>query len=46
MYQDNLNQNLANSVALNNFIVEAKKAKAAIAVRYHDGEFVDPALEL
>ena len=46
MYQDNLNQNLSNSVALNNFIVEGKKAKAAIGERYHDGEFFDPALDL
>ena len=46
MFQDNLNQNLSNSVALNNFLVEVGKAKAIIAARYHDGEFVDPATEL
>ena len=46
MFQDNLNQNLSNAVAMENFLTNAKAAKAAIAARYHDGEFADPANDL
>ena len=41
-----MNQNLSNAVAMENFLTNAKAAKAAIAARYHDGEFVDPANDL
>ena len=41
-----MNQNLSNAVAMTNFLKNAKAAKAAIATRYHDGEFADPANDL
>lgn len=43
MFQDNLNQNLSNTVAFKNFLHYAKAAKKVIADRYNSGEFVDPA---
>ena len=42
-FQDNLNLNLSNSVAVENFIRSASAAVHNIADRYHDGEFANPA---
>ena len=42
-FQDNLNLNLSNSVAVDNFIRSAKAAVKNIADKYHDGEFANPA---
>ena len=42
-FQDNLNLNLSNSVAVENFIRSAKAAVDNIADKYQDGEFANPA---
>ena len=42
-FEDNLNLNLTNSVAVENFIRSGKAAVAAINDKYKDGEFADPA---
>merc|ERR1712146_7147 len=42
-FQDNLNLNLSNSVAVENFIRSAKAAVKNIADKYKDGEFANPA---
>ena len=42
-FQDNLNLNISNSVALRNFIKTAKSVKASISEKFHDGEWSDPA---
>jgi hypothetical protein len=41
-FQDNLNQNFTNNLAVDNFIRVAKAAQAALNTKYHDGEFSDP----
>ena len=41
-FQDNLNQNFTNNLAVDNFIRVAKAAQAALNAKYHDGEFSDP----
>ena len=42
-FQDNLNQNFTNSLAVDNFIRVAKEARRLLNEKYHDGEFADPA---
>ena len=42
-FEDNLNQNFTNQQHLENFIMVAKAAQAALNAKYHDGEFADPA---
>ena len=42
-FQDNLNLNMSNSVAVENFIRSAKAAVGNIADKYQDGEFTNPA---
>ena len=41
-FEDNLNQNLQNGQAVDQFIIVGKAAQAAINTKYHNGEFVDP----
>ena len=41
-FQDNLNQNFTNNLAVDNFIRVAKAAQAALNAKYSDGEFSDP----
>ena len=41
-FQDNLNQNFTNNLAVDNFIRVAKAAQAALNAKYGDGEFSDP----
>lgn len=41
-FQDNLNQNFTNQLAVDNFIRVAKAAQAALNAKYSDGEFNDP----
>jgi len=43
-FEDNLNQNLQNGQAVDQFIIVAKAAQVAINAKYHNGEFKDPAL--
>jgi len=43
-FEDNLNQNLQNGQAVDQFIIVGKAAQAAIAAKYHNGEFKDPNL--
>ena len=42
-FQDNLNMNISNEVAMQNFLRVATTVKTNLATKYHDGEFVDPA---
>ena len=42
-FQDNLNMNPTNSVAVANFIRAGKAAVGNLAAKYHDGEFANPA---
>ena len=42
-FQDNLNLNTSNSVAMENFLRTANAVRAALNEKYHDGEFNDPA---
>jgi hypothetical protein len=42
-FEDNLNQNLLNGQAVDQFIIVGKAAQAALNAKYHNGEFVDPA---
>lgn len=41
-FQDNLNQNFTNNLAVDNFIRVAKAAQQALNAKYSDGEFSDP----
>jgi len=41
-FQDNLNQNFTNNLAVDNFIRVALAAQAALNAKYADGEFSDP----
>jgi hypothetical protein len=43
-FQDNLNQNLQNGQAVDQFIIVGLAAEAALNAKYHNGEFTDPAL--
>jgi len=43
-FEDNLNQNLQNGQAVDQFIIVGLAAQAALNAKYHDGEFSDPAL--
>jgi len=42
-FEDNLNENFTNQQAVANFLHVAKQARDDFAVKYHDGEFSDPA---
>ena len=42
-FQDNLNQNLLNGQAVDQFIIVARAAQAALNTKYNSGEFNDPA---
>ena len=42
-FQDNLNQNFTNALAVKRFLDYAQKARAELNHKYHDGEFADPA---
>ena len=42
-FQDNLNLNPSNSVAMANFLRAAKTVRDNIGTKYHDGEWDDPA---
>ena len=42
-FEDNLNTNISNSVALNNFLAAATQVRAGLKDKYHNGEFSDPA---
>ena len=42
-FEDNLNENISNGQAVDNFIIVARNAQLAINTKYHDGEFADPA---
>ena len=41
-FQDNLNLNTSNSVAMENFLRTANAVRDALNNKYHDGEFTDP----
>ena len=41
-FQDNLNLNLSNSIAVDNFIRAGKTAVGNLAAKYKDGEFANP----
>ena len=41
-FQDNLNLNTSNSVAMENFMRTANAVRDALNNKYHDGEFNDP----
>ena len=41
-FQDNLNLNITNSVAMANFLRTANAVRTALNDKYHDGEFADP----
>jgi hypothetical protein len=41
-FEDNLNQNLHNGQAVDQFIIVANAVRTAINTKYHNGEFVDP----
>jgi len=43
-FEDNLNQNLQNGQAVDQFIIVGLAAQAALNAKYHNGEFSDPAL--
>jgi len=43
-FEDNLNQNLQNGQAVDQFIIVGLAAQAALNTKYHNGEFSDPAL--
>jgi hypothetical protein len=43
-FQDNLNTNISNSVHMENFLRVANTVRTNLLTKYHDGEFVDPAL--
>jgi hypothetical protein len=43
-FEDNLNQNMQNGQAVDQFVIVAKAAQVAINAKYHNGEFSDPAL--
>lgn len=43
-FQDNLNTNISNSVHMENFLRVANTVRNNLITKYHDGEFVDPAL--
>ena len=42
-FEDNLNENFTNKQNVANFIQVGKKAQEELNIRYHDGEFRDPA---
>ena len=42
-FQDNLNQNFTNLLAVNNFVRVAQEARTQFNTKYHNGEFGDPA---
>merc|ERR1712153_278897 len=42
-FEDNLNENITNGQAVDNFIIVANNARTALNTKYHDGEFKDPA---
>ena len=42
-FEDNLNCNMSNQQAVDQFIAVAQAAQTAINTKYHNGEFVDPA---
>ena len=42
-FQDNLNLNISNSTAMENFLRTANAVRDALNNKYHDGEFDDPA---
>jgi hypothetical protein len=43
-FQDNLNTNISNTVHMENFLRVANTVRTNLLTKYHDGEFVDPAL--
>ena len=42
-FEDNLNENFTNQQHVANFLHVAHQARDALAAKYHDGEFADPA---
>ena len=42
-FQDNLNMNISNEVAMENFLRVANTVHTNLITKYHDGEFDDPA---
>ena len=42
-FQDNLNMNISNEVAMENFLRVANTVHTNLKTKYHDGEFIDPA---
>ena len=42
-FQDNLNENFTNKLALENFVKIGLAAEEDLNAKYHDGEFTDPA---
>ena len=42
-FQDNLNMNISNEVAMENFLRVANTVHTNLKTKYHDGEFDDPA---
>jgi hypothetical protein len=42
-FEDNLNTNISNSVAMNRFLAAATQVRAGLNDKYHNGEFTDPA---
>jgi hypothetical protein len=43
-FQDNLNTNISNTIHMENFLRVANTVRTNLLTKYHDGEFVDPAL--
>jgi len=43
-FQDNLNTNISNSIHMENFLRVANTVRTNLLTKYHDGEFIDPAL--
>ena len=43
-FQDNLNTNISNTIHMENFLRVANTVHTNLLTKYHDGEFVDPAL--
>jgi hypothetical protein len=41
-FEDNLNTNISNTVALNNFLYHAQEVREGLNDKYHNGEFTDP----
>jgi hypothetical protein len=44
-FEDNLNTNISNSVNMANFLKVANTVKKNLNTKYHNGEFVDPAID-